>query len=379
MQDYFDWEFYVNYYEDLKPAGIKNEKQALKHWVTCGKKEGRLCCQIPEYFDWEFYKQTYKDVDCPNEIKAFEHWITHGRNEGRICKRIEMNNVDNLKEESLEVNKKNEKFMNVIDKYLLKTYVINLKKDTLRLEKFKQRFDGFNFEIFTGIDGKLEDELYNTWKNKFNYCLDFDWKYYIKHNEGLQCLKNEKDAIDHYNKYGKAELRLINKTCDIVNRGQWGCLQSHIYLLKKITEENRLKEDYRVLILEDDAVPQYNFSQKLSNVLENKKFDNIPLIYLGATQANLENIEILKSKGIQYYKGLDSYTSFGYILNKEGVETILELIVKEQKPYDVYLTNFQLKNETIVLYPNIVKMDLEQQSNIYPENYDKNLYKLYKW
>ena len=102
MQDYFDWEFYVNFYPDLQKVGIKNEKQALKHWNKRGKKEGRLCCQIPEYFDWVFYTQTYKDIDCTNEITAFEHWVTYGRKENRICRRTPEGNVQNLKEKSSE-------------------------------------------------------------------------------------------------------------------------------------------------------------------------------------------------------------------------------------------------------------------------------------
>ena len=41
MQKTFDWTTYVNNYEDLQKAGINTEKNALRHWITYGKNEGR--------------------------------------------------------------------------------------------------------------------------------------------------------------------------------------------------------------------------------------------------------------------------------------------------------------------------------------------------
>ena len=37
----FDWEYYINKYEDLIPAGINNEQRALDHWNWWGQHEGR--------------------------------------------------------------------------------------------------------------------------------------------------------------------------------------------------------------------------------------------------------------------------------------------------------------------------------------------------
>jgi len=39
----FNWEFYLNFNKDLRPAGLNTEKDALNHWEWCGKKEGRYC------------------------------------------------------------------------------------------------------------------------------------------------------------------------------------------------------------------------------------------------------------------------------------------------------------------------------------------------
>jgi hypothetical protein len=39
----FDWQYYVNRYQDLQKAHINTYEKALKHWKTYGKKEGRIC------------------------------------------------------------------------------------------------------------------------------------------------------------------------------------------------------------------------------------------------------------------------------------------------------------------------------------------------
>ena len=38
----FDWKFYVNYYQDLRAAGINTEQLAKKHWNLYGRRENRL-------------------------------------------------------------------------------------------------------------------------------------------------------------------------------------------------------------------------------------------------------------------------------------------------------------------------------------------------
>ena len=41
----FDWEFYLNYYPDLKKQGIDNKNSAKRHYMMFGLKEGRVCNQ----------------------------------------------------------------------------------------------------------------------------------------------------------------------------------------------------------------------------------------------------------------------------------------------------------------------------------------------
>lgn len=46
MTDNFDWEFYTNYYPDLKNAGINTKEKALNHYHNYGHKENRRTYQI---------------------------------------------------------------------------------------------------------------------------------------------------------------------------------------------------------------------------------------------------------------------------------------------------------------------------------------------
>ena len=46
----FDWEFYLEYYEDLRNAGFKTEEQAKKHYLNNGQYENRL------FYDYNNYK-----------------------------------------------------------------------------------------------------------------------------------------------------------------------------------------------------------------------------------------------------------------------------------------------------------------------------------
>jgi hypothetical protein len=42
----FDWQTYLNNYDDLRKAGINTKEAALQHWLTYGKNEGRIDTNI---------------------------------------------------------------------------------------------------------------------------------------------------------------------------------------------------------------------------------------------------------------------------------------------------------------------------------------------
>lgn len=95
----FDWVTYIENYKDLVEAGINTEKEAYRHWINYGKKEGRIYSKIDIYknsndFDWKFYVDNYEDLQkngINTRKKAYEHWIQYGQFEGRImCKKTEI-------------------------------------------------------------------------------------------------------------------------------------------------------------------------------------------------------------------------------------------------------------------------------------------------
>ena len=80
--DCFDWETYINNYEDLRNAGINIYESALNHWINHGEKEGRT--YMPINFDWETYISNYEDLKnsgINNYESALEHWNNFGKKE----------------------------------------------------------------------------------------------------------------------------------------------------------------------------------------------------------------------------------------------------------------------------------------------------------
>lgn len=76
----FDWELYVNKYDDLKH--INSFELALNHWENHGKKEGR----IGHNFKWTNYLLLNNDLleaGINTEALALTHYICHGRGEHR--------------------------------------------------------------------------------------------------------------------------------------------------------------------------------------------------------------------------------------------------------------------------------------------------------
>ena len=71
----FNWEFYINKYQDL--SHLKNSKEAFEHYVTHGEKEKR---QISD-FNWMDYLLLNRDLindGINTETKSINHWLEHG-------------------------------------------------------------------------------------------------------------------------------------------------------------------------------------------------------------------------------------------------------------------------------------------------------------
>lgn len=85
----FDEKFYLNYYPDIKRAGVNPRE----HFDTVGWKEGR---KPNSWFDTRFYLNRYPDVK-DNEINPFSHYQKYGVKEGRDCNHLaKISQVDQL-------------------------------------------------------------------------------------------------------------------------------------------------------------------------------------------------------------------------------------------------------------------------------------------
>ena len=79
----YNFEYYINTYEDIKNAYEDDEKAALEHFVKWGMAEGR---QARENFNVYTYKNRYADlrrIYGKDLIKYYMHYIDYGYAEGR--------------------------------------------------------------------------------------------------------------------------------------------------------------------------------------------------------------------------------------------------------------------------------------------------------
>lgn len=257
-----------------------------------------------------------------------------------------------------------------------------MKKDVERLNKFKQMVGTlFSYKVVNGCDPNNNEKYmkkYEEWcnSNKLNVTFDtFDWKYYTKRYDDLFNAKiNSKEkAWEHWKTFGEKELRSCNPKNDIVNKGQWGCLYSHINVLK-----DAIKNNYEsILILEDDIILLPFIEEKFKK-LHNfvNLHDDWNIIYLGVSQHNWENIKIKNN----YYNANYSTGTFAYMVNRKFYRILLNEFIKMKKPVDNYLVDIQkIYNDTIyVIYPNIIICNLEE-SNIGKKRINKEFFKKFRW
>ena len=261
-----------------------------------------------------------------------------------------------------------------------KIYVINMEKDKERLSKFKNQIKNiFDYVLVKGVDPQNHDEYrikYDKWFSENNIKIDYDnfnWEYYINRYSDLSNINTKEEAWKHWITHGEKELRSCNPNNNIVNKGQWGCLYSHINIFK-----HAIRHNYKsILVLEDDIILTANFETKIKELDDFCKIhDNWTMIYLGASQHHWDNIKTEQN----YYHANQSTGTFAYMINNTFYKIILDELLKMKKPVDHYLIDIQQKyNEQIyVLYPNIIICNLEE-SNIGQKRNNKEFYEKFKW
>jgi hypothetical protein len=147
LKKYFDWQFYINMYDDLKY--IINKEDALKHFLKYGIFESRICSidyNIYEKFDWELYINLYNDlININNKNEAYIHYIKRGINEYRIFSKNIYDNFDwNF---YLTLYDKNNNLKNKDGAYNHYRMVRIIKKLLCNINNIN-----YSFEIFNGIN-----------------------------------------------------------------------------------------------------------------------------------------------------------------------------------------------------------------------------------
>ncbi len=94
--DNFDYNFYVNYYSDLKHM---NFLQACNHYLMHGNNEKRyqnpseLDLRLKD-FDYKFYTSYYSDLKHFDLMGAINHYLTYGNNEKRYINKKQITNTE---------------------------------------------------------------------------------------------------------------------------------------------------------------------------------------------------------------------------------------------------------------------------------------------
>jgi|Laugrespbdmm15dd_1035085.scaffolds.fasta_scaffold01172_4 GR25 family glycosyltransferase involved in LPS biosynthesis len=283
----------------------------------------------------------------------------------------------------------------------LHIYVINMKKDRDRMECFEKQVNSqFEYERIEGVDVTSHEynDIYMKWREdkQFNINIEnFDWKYYLHNYPDLiqAGIRTKQSAWSHWINHGKNELRSCTPNNDIVNQGQWGCLQSHINILRDAID----KQYKNIIVFEDDVIirsswsdilfelgrlsswdqPEYVSHPSSANTSVSLQIDTgKKLIYLGASQHNWENI--IHEDG--FYYANNSTGTFAYMVNNELYREVLDTFEQRRKPVDNYLVEIQLKQsrQCVVMFPNKVICNLEE-SNIGQVRKNDVYYKKFKW
>lgn len=201
-------------------------------------------------------------------------------------------------------------------------YVINLKKNTDRLENINNIMNKYNlkYKKFNAIYGKemTNDEIN---KNVNNFC----------------------------------------KTI-LCNKGIVGCAMSHITLWKQLINDN--KSD-KYLILEDDIndidIMQLN---NLINYINNNNLEfNYINLYCGGPfcKKSLKK-EIIINNNLKLNESIFFFGTVGYIINKNGAKKLIDMINKYKIIYhiDFTISFYKLLNRDFIYYNtnyNLIKLN----------------------
>jgi hypothetical protein len=189
----FDYDFYINLYEDLKNL---TKQEAYNHYLRSGKYENRICGNktLYEIFDYDFYINLYDDIKTiTSKNEAFKHFIINGINEERFINNEFTQKFDIFNSELY------------IHFYNLDTEIFNTKyKIFLHYLEYFDKNKNKNYDVHL-----FDNNFYTDYNN-------FDWEFYILLYDDLKNhhFNSKKKAYFHYMIFGKVENRIIDKNIE---------------------------------------------------------------------------------------------------------------------------------------------------------------------
>jgi hypothetical protein len=229
----FNWKFYVNYYNDLKEAGINNEQKAKRHYFNIGHKEGRLItCKEMLHFDVDFYMNYYcylnkEGVNTP--YKAKKYYLKKGMLENHFKNYVDM-------------------FMHTTD---------------------WEKFTTYNAEKINLFNLENKNNMIDWWKQ--NGLLEYN-KYPTLFSKYLLNFKNP---------FAKYNYNIYNFTNDFVITSKFIC-SIHCYDLSQFKKMflkliNKIKPDFKFIItfVIDSQNVRSRHTNKVFLKVPNKGFDII--------------------------------------------------------------------------------------------------------
>jgi hypothetical protein len=242
---------------------------------------------------------------------------------------------------------KQENFINVVNYYFDKIYVLCLHGRENKTEKQLLKHGISNYKLFNGLYGKNSILCKNEYQN------------YVKKHP---VLPSEKDVLN-----GK-------KRRAISSVGSWAILKSMYNMIK----DAQINCYNRILVLQDDTIFCDNFC-KIFKEKVLKVNDDWKLLYLGASQYDWSSVKIINKNHYNTIGNTDGAFAVG--IHNSVYEELLENITEFNIPFDSGpLWNIQKKypKDCYVIYNNIIiadvrSSDLRKSRNIY------NTANMFRW
>ena len=411
----YDFDYYINRYEDLKKAFGNDDVAALKHFIKYGMREGR---QAKETFDVFSYKNANQDLRKAfgNDLrKYYEHYMIWGYKERRVSQGVNVVQNPVTVMDGVDYSK-------VYDYYFYIEKYADLKKafgndDIAALKHFivhgmregrqaKETFDVYSYknayrDLRTAFGGNLRKyyEHYMIWGYReqrvsqgvdvvqdpvteldgVDYSKVYDYYYYIDRHPDLKKAFGNDDvaALKHFIKYGMKEGRRASFTFDPA-----AYKANYADLRKAFGTSNESNKQYYLHYMKYGERERRNAITVEDRIIEDKNSD---IIFVGDSRFVLmsEACEGMEGSYVcKYGMGLVwLQTKLPTLYNEKGKKIVINMGVNDLGNIERYLEfyntlpdDFVADNKVIIMTVNPVDEAVGKKFGIYTTNASINVF-----